>query len=704
MANLIRQIRITKDFNARSVFFLTCFSILIIGLHRYGAFDIKMSLLEHNAENLQYSGFSSGNVKISYREDMPATTCYMEQTGSNNMCGITIVLRTSDTDGRDLSKYKEIELDIKATAPFERNSVRFSLRNFHENYSVPDDFVSLKFNSITFSPSNHPKSITVPMKSFEVENWWIKQKNISFEDAQLDFSNVMYAEVITHDMPVPGEYSLRLDKAVFSGEFISENELLQLLLLLWLAWIIFLINFQKNKLFKASTSDTLTKFMNRRGISNWVRKQSSHFSTGQYLTMFYFDLDDFKKVNDSYGHLVGDEYLCAFSKKVHEATKPYRDACGQFRLARLSGDEFCLVFKSLSDTQIDAIMENIFAALQEGIELSCGIVKLGMSVGIASTDDKTNDFECLLSRADSAMYHAKKHGKNQYKIFDDSVSEEIQFRKEIAEKLLTAIKNNQFSLKFMPMYDVTTLQITGAEVLIRCEAQSLQGYGPDVFIPIAEDFSIIKDIDLWVIESTFKIMSQQRQFFADHPMLICINISAVELHNKYFIRDLQTLLCKYDIDTQYLEMEITETSLVETDELSIGVLKELHELGIKLALDDFGTGYTAFSQLMNYPVDSLKIDKSFIDDLLQETESSQTMLQAIFSIAHAYGLKTVAEGVETEAQYEYIKQRGCDFVQGYYFSKPITWQAFDQLVTDTTNLYSTQSNFTSIDFAFEGAE
>ncbi|WP_158966912.1 bifunctional diguanylate cyclase/phosphodiesterase [Paraglaciecola sp. L3A3] len=666
----------SSDFNINKVFYLFIVSILAIFSHRMGAFDIELSLLDNESVNVGYGGVSNTRTNLTYRDDIPYANCNLTVPEGYNLCGVSINLGKDASDGKDLSHYKNIEINVKVKSPIAKPKVRFVLRNYNSNYSKLDDDVTLKFNSIAYIPDNYQGTITVPLKSFQVETWWIDQFNIGFNDAQLDFSNVSYAEIITDDMPVIGNYTITVEKATLHGELISETELLQVILLFWLSAIIILITLQRNKLNKVASTDVLTKLLNRRGASSWVAKNLPKFGNSLPLTMFYIDFDDFKKINDSFGHLVGDELLCQFSLKVQQTIQNY--IASKFMMARLSGDEFCIVLKGVDEqTKID-LANSLFTNIAEGIALSVGDIKLSISVGIATSESDTTTFESLMSRADSAMYHAKKRGKNQFKIFDESVSKDILFRKQVAEKIRTALREDHFTLNFMPIYHVDTLKIYGAEVLLRCSAKSLQGIGPDIFIPIAEEFGIIKDIDLWVIESTFRIIAENKQLFEQVPLTIAINISSIELHNSHFTRDLKKLISKYTINTQYIEMEITETSLVETDELSISILNEIRELGIRLALDDFGTGYTAFSQLINYPVDCLKIDKSFIDDLLLEKESQKTMLKAIFSIAKAYKLTTIGEGVEEIEQYQYIKDRNCDLVQGYLFSKPLNWSSFIQ--------------------------
>lgn len=685
---MLRQIHIgneylPSDFSIRALVILLLFSISVLIFHRYDGLQITLPLLSKN-ENFGFGSLSNNNVisNVVEQDGVPSVTCQLMDPSGYNYCGLSIELGEDPKIGRDLSVFNAIELNIDIQAPTENKRVRFSFRNFNASYSDPNDFVSLKFNSIKYAPNSLNGSIKVPLNAFQVESWWLEEYTIGFDDAQLDLSNIPFVEIVTDDMKAVGTYVITVRNATLSGELISEQDLLKIILLVWLIVIILLITLQHNKLKTVSTTDPLTGLINRRGLEEWVSNNLPSFSIGASLTMFYFDLDDFKKINDSFGHLVGDELLCRFSEKISSTIGSLPLSAHKYVFSRLSGDEFSLVLKGLNAQQIESLAKEIFHALKKRISLSSSTVNISLSLGIASSDQSASTFSSLMSRADSAMYYAKKSGKNQFKIFDKNVSKDILFRKQVAEKVRTALKKNEFTLNFMPIYQASDLTIYGAEVLLRAGSESLKNIGPDIFIPIAEEFNIINDIDLWVIENTFKLIDANRVYIQQNPLMFGINISSVELHNNYFPKEISKLLHKYKIPPEWIEMEITETSLIEADELSITVLNDIRNLGIRLSLDDFGTGYTAFNQLMRYPVACLKIDKSFVDDLTSTNESRKTMIKAILSIAKAYRLATIAEGIENVEQYKYVSERGCDMVQGYLFSKPLTWDALTLLLAE----------------------
>jgi EAL domain-containing protein (putative c-di-GMP-specific phosphodiesterase class I) len=247
-----------------------------------------------------------------------------------------------------------------------------------------------------------------------------------------------------------------------------------------------------------------------------------------------------------------------------------------------------------------------------------------------------------------------------------------------------ALESNSLYLVFMPMFDCQTLEIMGIEVLVRSNHPSLYGIGPDRFIPVAENTALIKELDLWVIDKS-QCTIKELQSTHGFKGIICINTSGVELHNEGFPERVRRLLDKHQIDPSTIELEITETSLVLDDKKGVLILHQLKELGITLSLDDYGTGYTAFSQLINYPVDCLKIDKSFVGGLFSENEARNKIVRIIQNLAEIYDLRVVAEGVETQAQMDYLRDNGCDWAQGHLLSQSITKNSIIELLENSTN-------------------
>ncbi|TKB04734.1 EAL domain-containing protein [Alteromonas portus] len=422
--------------------------------------------------------------------------------------------------------------------------------------------------------------------------------------------------------------------------------------------------------------DTLTGLPNRWNFkTNLQRVIERAFKDKQKVGLLYIDLDNFKQVNDQYGHEMGDKLLLKFSEKLWSEIRPSDQVLKpqEESIARLAGDEFVVLLPNIKDTfDAGTVAARILNIFDGGFEVD-GITHLTYaSIGIAVFPDDTVEPSELLHYADTAMYDAKQNGRNCYKFFTQEIAETIKQRQKIENGLRSSLENHQFTLAFMPIFNCDNDDIVAIEALLRCKAPELEGIGPDQFIPVAESTGLIKEIDLWVLEHALQrlvVLQQQHNFTGK----MCINISGVELHNENFPPLVKRLLETHKVNPCSVELEVTETALVAGDKTCLETLNALNELGVSLALDDFGTGYTAFSQLIHYPADCLKIDRSFVSDLFSEKEPRSKMVLIIQNLAELYGLRVIAEGVETEEQLNYLKRHGCDWAQGYFLSRPLLW-------------------------------
>ncbi|WP_017445525.1 putative bifunctional diguanylate cyclase/phosphodiesterase [Gayadomonas joobiniege] len=422
--------------------------------------------------------------------------------------------------------------------------------------------------------------------------------------------------------------------------------------------------------------DSLTGLPNRWSfIMNLGRMISRAEVDKQRIGLLYIDLDNFKQINDQYGHETGDRVLLKFSERLTDSIRPSDQLfkVPKESLARLAGDEFVVLLPNIQDPlDASSVATRILKMFEGGFGVDNIEHMVYASIGIAVYPDDAKSPADLLRQADAAMYSAKQEGRNCFRFFTQEIAERLSQRQHIETGLRLALREKEFVLVYMPIFDCKNNKIVAIEVLLRCPSHDLVGIGPDQFIPVAEATGMIKDIDLWVIENAFSalIVLQNEQQFTGK---FCINISGLELKNEQFPTHVKNLLERYKISPQCIEFEVTETAFVAGDLTCLKVLNALDKLGVSIALDDFGTGYTAFNQLIHYPADCLKIDRSFVNDLFSEREARNKMVMIIQSLANLYQLRVIAEGVETEAQLNYLKEHGCDWVQGYFLSPPLNW-------------------------------
>ncbi|WP_141237420.1 putative bifunctional diguanylate cyclase/phosphodiesterase [Paraferrimonas sedimenticola] len=435
--------------------------------------------------------------------------------------------------------------------------------------------------------------------------------------------------------------------------------------------------------------DPLTGLANRRAFNEYLRESIALASENDsQLGLLYIDLDNFKQVNDNYGHASGDRLLAQFSKLLEQSLK---QSCLNPKIAakgtaRLAGDEFAILVEDIRDfALIMQLAQQVLAMFKDGFGVDGIAHNVQASIGIACYPLHAQDASKLLHYADAAMYRAKNQGKNRVQLFNQDIADTLDRRQLIEQKLNHTLALQTFELAYMPILNTQTQRIEAVEVLLRCPHLSAEGIGPDEFIPVAESTGLIRMIDLNVIEQALeRLVYYQREF--GYQGRFCINISASQLSNDLFAANVGSLIYRFGVDPSKVEIEITETSMVDSSQKSMELLGQLKNLGVRLSLDDYGTGYTAFNQLLDYPVDCLKIDRSFVNELGKGDGERPPVVDIILALARWKQLEVVAEGVETQEQFQYLRQTECQMVQGFYFSKPLNQESFEAYLTEQVSL------------------
>ena len=409
---------------------------------------------------------------------------------------------------------------------------------------------------------------------------------------------------------------------------------------------------------KAAYTDQLTGCLNRRGL---LRELAMKSEMGKEFYLIFIDLDNFKQISDTLGHEAGDELLCDVITTWSKIQSKY-----PFTICRLGGDEFAIIYET-KDKEITR--EFITKVLRSVTTLQSKFANyVSASAGLALYDEDTSDLQQLLSYADTAMYKAKLSGKNDYYFFDQDMYQEIMKRYLTEKDLKNALKNDTFEMLYQPQYEISSHKLVGFESLIRLKNKKGEYINTQQFINVAEKSGLIYDIDMWVMHN---VMKQTRDFVLLHPEVeVSINISGKHITNKGFIEDVIDSLSETNFPPKNLKIEITESSYIRHIDEAAQVVQRLKTLGIKTALDDFGTGYSSLNYLSKMAVDMLKIDKSFVDEILTK-EGDKSFVDIIIKLGHLMNCKVIAEGVEDQDQLSTLAFLGCDCVQGYIWGKPI---------------------------------
>ena len=420
----------------------------------------------------------------------------------------------------------------------------------------------------------------------------------------------------------------------------------------------------EDRIYLLAHYDQLTRLPNRALLNQIVQKaiDEAQKSSGQ-IALFFLDLDRFKNINDSLGHDVGDELLI----KVADRLRAFIG--GRASIARLGGDEFVIVLPDLLNiAQATAFAQRLVDVLNRVCMLKGQEVNVSTSIGISIYPDDGIDMDTLLRNADTAMYHAKENGRNNYVIYDKQMNAHAVERLQLESSLSHAIQRNELVVHYQPVADLMTGQIISAEALTRWNHPEFGAISPSKFIPIAEETGLIHELGEWVLRT----VCQQLRTWLDHRVSavpIAINISAKQMQNPHFYQKSLAVLAEFNIPSSLIIFELTESTIMADDEYSSSVLPMFRAAGIHIAMDDFGTGFSSFSRLHQIAIDILKIDRSFIWQL-GASVSSANVIKAIIKMAKALNIRVIAEGVETEQQAEFLRQNDCDAMQGFYFSKP----------------------------------
>ncbi|MDD3225687.1 MAG: bifunctional diguanylate cyclase/phosphodiesterase [Clostridium sp.] len=412
-----------------------------------------------------------------------------------------------------------------------------------------------------------------------------------------------------------------------------------------------------------SNHDSLTDFPNRLKLREDINKfsQKNKDAIGAVLVV---DIDNFKYINDVFGNGFGDKIIIEIGKKLSFLLKDGSS------IYKVEDDEFIILIENFDFIkEVEYLAEKIISSMKRSIDINGNKVVITVSIGISIYTASLKNSDELIKKAYIALYSAKKNGKNRFSIFDNFVNEKLKKRMKIQKNILEGLNNKEFYINYQPQYNVLDGKISGFEALSRWKNKEIGFVSPEDFIEVAEETNLIVPLGKTVLENACKFIKNINAEF-NKNYTICVNISILQIAQNDFVNMVSEVLKNAQLDNELLELEITESVMMESYENISCKIEELRSRGIKIALDDFGKGYSSFSCLKQLPITTLKIDKSFIDNIVFDTKSNY-IVGAMISISKKLGISVVAEGVETKEQYDCLAKYQCDKIQGYYLSRPI---------------------------------
>ncbi len=420
----------------------------------------------------------------------------------------------------------------------------------------------------------------------------------------------------------------------------------------------------EQQLLRQATHDSLTELPNRVVLVDRVEQAILQAKKKNGMMAFLFlDLDRFKMINDTLGHTVGDKLLQAVSSRLLVSTSDFDT------VARFGGDEFVILLPEItSPQQAEDLAQEILSVLEKPFKVDNHTLKVTGSLGISYYPRDGADYETLMKNADLSMYHAKDSGRNTYRLFESEMNQRVVNHVQLDNALRYALKKKEFYLVYQPLINLKTNTVVGLEALIRWESKMLGHVSPMDFIPMAEENGLIIPIGEWLLqEACTQLMRWHNNGFKD--LLVAVNISGRQLHQSDLPETIRKILKKTGLPPKCLELELTESLLVDNVEHAVEMMYRFKDMGIKLAIDDFGTGYSSLSYLKQFPVDKLKIDQSFVKEMVSDANDA-AIVKAIINLGHSLNLEVLAEGVENEYQKNFIIGHDCDYAQGYYLKPP----------------------------------
>ncbi len=420
--------------------------------------------------------------------------------------------------------------------------------------------------------------------------------------------------------------------------------------------------------------DPLTGLPNRLLLNDRVGQAIALAKRDMYqVAVMFLDLDGFKHINDSLGHAIGDKLLQSIATRLRGCIR------APDTVSRYAGDEFVVLLPEVRQPEDAAIVaRRLLQAAAEGHSIGGHDLHVTASIGVSTYPDDGLDAETLLKNADTAMYQAKENGHRNYQFFRPAMNVRAVERQSIEEHLRRALERQEFTLYYQPKINLATAAITGVEALIRWTHPTRGSVPPVQFVPVAEDSGLILPIGAWVLREA---CAQARAWVdASVPFRsMAVNVSAMQFQNQSFLESTSEILKETGLDPKYLELELTESALMKRADLTVAVLSTLRESGVSVAVDDFGTGYSSLSYLRKFPLDALKIDRSFVRQIAAIPDET-AIVRAIISMGRSLNLRVIAEGVETADQLEFLKINQCHEAQGYYFSPPVLPQQLGKLL------------------------
>lgn len=650
---------------------LLLFAILLLLAFKFGLLKKEYDLLDPDSV-AEYSIKLGEDVEgeLTYSNNEINFTCHRTDAKKKIVCGALLKLTESPKKGIDFSSYDYLEIQAHTESPAVEDRLRIAFKNFHQNYSYLDEDLTHKVNAF-LSQKLVSHAQIMPLGLLRVQQWWLNMFMIPLEDSLPDISNTVTIDILAMQRGPVGLYETRITKATIHGTYLSQSEVLGITIIC--ALIVASLMFREARLNKSMAgTDSLTGLINRQGMQTWLKHLHPSRQKPIRMHLFFIDVDDFKKVNDTHGHKTGDDLLIFISSQIVACLKQSKLARKTWRFVRLSGDEFLIIATKIDNHQAHHIARSVVADICKSVKLKDATIKNKISMGVASELVESTDLQSLIEKADAAMYAAKNNGKSQYKFYDETLSSSSMIYKSVMDKLNDAVQQGDFDLLFLPIFDRQFNSVNHVEVVLNRGRSKLCNLSALKLATLIEESNHIHALDRWLINQTCIYINKNRKLLEASNLKFYVNVSTLVFTECDFYEYLTGLLEEYNIPSHWIGLEIAESALHSKQDASSTCLRKLNQLGVGIALDDFGTSNTILHQLVNYPVHKIKIRRPITH--INQDDRDNKIADSLFCIAKNYGLDVTVTSIDSQEDYQFFHKKEFKYIQGSLLSPLLTGQ------------------------------
>jgi diguanylate cyclase (GGDEF)-like protein len=647
-------------------------SLSLLSAYFLDIFTIKKDLL--NAPFIErYEAVSNIDIEtmVLVSEQVVTSTCTYTESDLDTYCGMIFRTSVDNEQGQDFSDFDSFNIKIASRVGVEDPQVKITFKNFNPIFSVANDYESAKYNSVNLVITEEALVYNIPFDFLQVESWWIERRNIPLDLAQAEVNNVIAIELINRNVKNNSSHILQIEGFELVGESVSLTTVLSCVIAMAIMIILLLIDKQRGTERLISMLDPLTSLVNRRGQLDWLNSARISPTNPRVVSIMYIDIDDFKSINDTYGHKVGDLVLIEFSNKVNKVIKKLKYTSKQLNFCRLSGDEFIIIGLGLTNRKMSELATRMLRSLNKASLLGGNQIQTNISVGITTKKQYDTELQTLLTEADTAMYYAKRAGKNQFRVYQEDVTAEITKNDAIARSIQAQIKNDRFVLVFTPILDVESKDAKSIKLCFEPDTDTdlFKAKTLEEYRQLALDYSQGDDFDNWLENAFIELTGKYQHLLVDKGITMTFSLSEAQVSRVGFASQFLNKITIAGCSPKTICVAINEVTYTKQTSEIYDNLNSLKDAGCVIRIAKFKGKSIGFSDFPSLLANEIEFDETLTYKLAEHDTNSCNIVEAILSLAKSYDKKVLAINVDSLELYTALQKLDFDLVEGGLFFK-----------------------------------